>query len=157
MGQLGRSVLLLLMLALPAGAAVAADLQPRTAAAFDRYVKAVERQMPKRSTFLWVDRGAEPARRRTRDALAHGELVIDSIDGSDTGIDRGVPDGMVHHWVGAVFVPGGTVNSALTLLQDYDRHASIYAPAVTRSTLLSRNGDTFRMHLRFTMTRVLRM
>jgi hypothetical protein len=155
MGQLGRSVLLLLMLALPAGAAVAADLQPRTAAAFDRYVKAVERQMPKRSTFLWVDRGAEPARRRTRDALAHGELVIDSIDGSDTGIDRGVPDGMVHHWVGAVFVPGGTVNSALTLLQDYDRHASIYAPAVTRSTLLSRNGDTFRMHLRFTMTRVI--
>ena len=150
-----RSVRLLLMLAVPAGAAIAADLQPRTAAAFDRYVKTLEDQMPKRSTFLWADRGTEPARRKTRDALARGELVIDAIDRDDTGVNRAVPDGMVHHWVGTVFVPGATVNSALTLLQDYDRHASIYAPAVARSRLLSRNGDTFRMHLRFTMTRVI--
>jgi hypothetical protein len=154
MRKLPQSLLLLLML-LHAGAAIAADLQPRTAAAFVRYVTALEGQMPKRPAFLWVDRGDDPARRRTRDALARGELVIGSVDRDDTGVDRDVPDGMVHHWVGTVFVPGGTVNSALALLQDYDRHASIYAPAVARSTLLARNGETFRMHLRFTMTRVI--
>jgi hypothetical protein len=154
MRHLTRSALALLLVALPVGAAIAADLQPRTAAAFDRYVKTIEAQMPRRPAFLWVDRGLDAARRKTRDALARGELVIESIDRGDTGITRDVPDGMLHHWIGTVFVPGGTVNTALALLQDYDRHASIYSPAVTQSKLLSRNGDVFRMHLRFTMTRV---
>jgi hypothetical protein len=155
MRYLTRGVLPLLLVALPLGAAIAADLQSRTAAAFDRYVKTLEVQMPARSTFLWVDRGGDAARRKTQDALARGELVIESIDRSDTGVKREVPDGMLHHWIGTVFVPGGTVNAALALLQDYDRHASVYAPAVTQSKLLSRNGDVFRMHLRFTMTRVI--
>jgi hypothetical protein len=155
MRHLPRSVLLALLVALPVTAAVAADLQSRTAAAFDRYVKTIEAQMLRRSAFLWVDRSSEPVRRKTRDALGRGELVIESIDRGDTGVNRDAPDGMVHHWIGTVFVPGGTVNAALALLQDYDRHASIYAPTVTQSKLLSRHGDVFRMHLRFTMTRVI--
>jgi hypothetical protein len=52
-------------------------------------------------------------------------------------------------------VPGATIDSALALLQDYDHHARIYAPAVSGAKLLSRDGDRFRMHLRFTMTRVI--
>ncbi len=155
MRQLPRSALLLLLLAFPVGVAVAADLQSRTAAAFDLYVKTIEAQMPRRPAFLWIDRTGDDARRKRHDALGRGELVIESIDRGDTGINREAPDGMVHHWVGTVFVPGGTVNSALALLQDYNRHASIYAPAVTQSKLLSRNGDTFRVHLRFTMTRII--
>jgi hypothetical protein len=135
--------------------AAAAELQPKTAAAFDRYVQATEARMARPPAFLWVDRGGEPARRKTQDALKRGELVIDAIDRADTGISRHVPDGIVHHWVGAVFVPGGTVDAALALLQDYDRHSSIYAPAVSRSKLLAHDGDRFRMHLRFTMTRVI--
>lgn len=155
MRQVPRSALLFLLVALPVGAAIAADLQSRTAAAFDRYVRTIEAQMPRRSAFLWVDRAGDAARRKTHEALGRGELVIESIDRNDTGINRDAPDGMVHHWIGTVFVPGGTVNGALALLQDYDRHASVYAPAVTQSKLLSRNGDVFRMHLRFTMTRVI--
>jgi len=144
----------LLLATMPALAA-AADLQPRTAAAFDRYVQAIEAGMPKRTAFLWVDRAAEPARRKAHDALARGELFIESIDRDDTGVSRDVPDGLVHHWIGTTFVPGATVDTALALLQAYDRHATIYAPAVSRSKLLSHEGQTFRMHLRFTMTRVI--
>jgi len=150
-----RQTVLLLTAILTAAVAAAADLQPRTAVAFDRYVKAIEAQMPRRPEFLWVDRPGDEARGKTLPALARGELVIASIDRRDTGIDRDAPGGMVHHWVGTVFVPGATVNSALALLQDYDRHATIYAPAVTKSRLVSRQGDVFRMQLRFTMTRVI--
>lgn len=135
--------------------AVAADLQPRTNMAFDRYVQAIDGRMPQRPAFLWIDRGAEADRRKAHDALARGELLIDAIDRDDTSVSRDVPDGLVHHWIGTVFVPGATVDSALALLQDYDRHASIYAPAVSASKLLSRDGNTFRMHLRFAMTRVI--
>lgn len=137
------------------GTASAADLQPRTAAAFDRYVQTIEAQMPRRPAFLWIDRGSDAARRKTHDALARGELVVESIDRGDTGVYRGAPDGLVHHWIGTVFVPGATVDSALALLQDYDRHASVYAPAVSRSKLLSRDDALFRMRMRFTMTRVI--
>jgi hypothetical protein len=54
-----------------------------------------------------------------------------------------------------VFVPGATIDQALALLQDYDRHAEIYRPAVARSRLLSRDGDGFRVYLRFTMKKVI--
>jgi hypothetical protein len=135
--------------------AAAADLQPRTAAAFDRYVATVEAQMARRSAFLWIDRGGDAARRQAHDALARGELMIESIDRGDTGINRDVPDGIIHHWTGTVFVPGATIDRTLALLQDYDRHSTIYAPAISESRLLSRTADRFRMRLRFTMTRII--
>jgi hypothetical protein len=139
----------------PPPPATAADLQPRTTAAFDRYVQAIEQQAPRRPAFLWVDRAGGPARQKAHEALARGELLIESVDRDDTQVSRDVPDGLVHHWVGTAFVPGATVDEALTLLQDYDRHATVYTPAVSRSKLLSRDGNTFRMQLRFTMTRVI--
>lgn len=146
------AILLAYLVATPAAAA---DLQPRTAAAFDRYVAAVEAQMPRRTAFLRIDTLADHARRQAHDALARGELLIESIDRGDTGISRGVPDGLVHHWIGTVFVPGATLESTLALLQDYDHHAAIYAPAVSGSQLLAHDEDRFRMRLRFTLTRVI--
>lgn len=148
------AVVAILLLTSPTSAG-AADLQPHTAAAFDRYVQAIEAGMPNRSAFLWIDRGEEPARRASHDALAHGERLIAPMDRDVTGVSREAPDGLIHHWIGTVFVPGATIDSTLALLQDYNRHASIYAPAVSRSTLRSHDGSTFRMHLRFTMTRIL--
>ncbi|HTM02265.1 MAG TPA: hypothetical protein VL173_02080 [Vicinamibacterales bacterium] len=133
----------------------AADLQPRTVAAFDRYVHAIEAQMSRRSEFLRIDTGSDRARSAAHDALARGELLVDAIDPSETGINRDVPDGLLHHWAGTLFVPGTTLDATLALLQDYDHHARIYAPAVRGSKLVARDGDRFRMHLRFTMTRII--
>ena len=62
---------------------------------------------------------------------------------------------MVHHWLGLVFVPGATLAEAVGLLQDYDRHADVYRPAVARSRLLERNGRSFSVFLRFSMTKVI--
>jgi hypothetical protein len=150
-----RSVIAALLLAASASAAAAADLQPRTAAAFDRYVQAIESQMLRQPAFLWIDRAGDPVRQKTHEAVNRGELLIESIDRHDTGVSRDVPDGLIHHWIGTVFVPGANLDAALALLQDYDHHASIYAPAVSTSKLLSHDGNVFRMHLRFTMTRVI--
>ena len=105
--------------------------------------------------FLWVDGLSESARRAGLDALLRGELVIDRLTTRDAGQRIDVPDGLIHHWVGVVFVPGATVDQALALLQDYDRHAEIYRPAVTRSKLRARDGDIFRVYLRFSMKKVI--
>src|SRR5262249_54074900 len=38
---------------------------------------------------------------------------------------------------------------------DYDHHAEIFQPAITRSRLLARDGNDFRMYLRFSMKRII--
>ena len=132
-----------------------ADLQPRTVAAFDRYVKVSEDEMADRAEFLHLDALPEAQRRARLDELRAGTLHIERLNTLDRGQDISVPDGLVHHWVGTVFAPGATLEQALAVLQDYDNHEDIYRPAVVQSRLLSRNGDRFRMFLRFTMTKVI--
>ena len=117
-------------------ALTAAELQPRTAAAFDRYVRATESQL-KAESFLRVDK--LPAAQRT-EALAlmrRGELWIEAPKTLDGGREIDVPGGLIHHWVGTAFVPGATIDQTLSVLQDYNRHERIYAPTVAKSKLQS--------------------
>lgn len=132
-----------------AHAALGADLEPRTVAAFDRYVAAAEAQRQK-PPFLWID-GGSPEQRKQRERIRQGGLLITDMEAREGGRTIDIPDGLVHHWLGAVFVPKATVDQAIALLQDYDRHADIYKPNVARSRLVARNGDTFRLYLRFFM------
>jgi hypothetical protein len=135
--------------------ATPAELQPRTIAAFDRYVQVSEARMNAGAPFLWIDRLPAPEQGSRRNELRQGSLLIERVTTTEGGKEISIPDGLVHHWIGLVFVPGATVDSALALLQDYDRHADIYKPAVASSKLLAREGDTFRVYLRFFMRKVI--
>jgi hypothetical protein len=143
----------LIGLALPISAA--AELTARTAAAFDRYVKVAEAQMDTRPGFLWPDHFPELERKRLLDSVRAGEPLIARVETRDNGQSLRIPDGLVHHWVGLVFAPGATLEQALNLMQDYDRHAIVFRPAVSQSKLLARDGDVFRVHLRFSMEKVI--
>jgi hypothetical protein len=146
-----------LMLVLACRVATAADLQPKTAAAFDRYAALTEARLDAESgaRYLWVDTLPEPRRGEVLAALRRGELAIEPMETRDRGREIDVPDGLVHHWLGVVFVPGASVESAVALLQDYDRHAEIYGPTVAASRLRARTGDTFKIYLRFMMKKVI--
>jgi hypothetical protein len=139
---------------LTASVAMAADLQPRTVAAFDRYVRVSEAQMTS-DPFLRIDGLRESDRTGRLTDLKRGDIWIDRVVTQDAGKSIDVPGGLIHHWVGAVFISGATVDQALTLLQDYDHHADIYQPRVTRSKLVSRSGDVFQAFLRFSMKKVI--
>jgi hypothetical protein len=145
-------VLLALIGATPASSA---ELKPPTVTAFNRYVQATEQRMKDDPQFLWVDGLPASQQRAVLEALRRGELVIERLTTRQSGKEIDMPDGMVHHWIGVVFVPGGTVDKTLSLLQDYDHHAQIYAPAVAASKLLSRDGNNFRVYLRFLMKKVI--
>ena len=132
----------------------AADLQPRTVAAFDEYVRATEAQMAP-DPFLRIDGLPDVERRQRLAALGRSELFIERLSTRADGKAIDVPGGLIHHWIGAVFVPGAALTQALDLLQDYDRHAEIYAPAIARSKLVSRDGNVFRADLRFYMKKVI--
>ena len=145
----------LVLLFIGATPASPAELRTQTVAAFDRYVQATEQRMKNDPQFLWVDSLPAPQQRAALEALRRGELVIDRFTTRQSGKEIAIPDGMVHHWIGVVFIPGATVDKALSLLQDYDHHAQIYAPAVAASKLLSRDGNNFRVYLRFMMKKVI--
>lgn len=127
-----------------------ADLETGTVAAFDRYVEATERGHAS-GPFLWVD-GAPQA---LQNDLRRGGFVIESLETRDQNRDIEIPGGIVHHWLGTVFARGATLAQAVALLQDYDRHASLYAPNVARSKLIARDGDRFTVFLRFSMKKVI--
>jgi hypothetical protein len=132
----------------------AAELEPRTVAAFDRYVRATETRL-KTEPFLWVDRLPGPRRAEALASMRSGMLSIEAPRTLDGGREIDVPGGLIHHWVGTAFVTGATIDQTLRILQDYDRHERIYAPAVAGSKLLSHDGDRFRFFLRFTMKKVI--
>jgi hypothetical protein len=134
--------------------AVPAELHAPTLAAFNRYVALTEAQRAADTRFLWVD-GDTPADRRRLDQVRVGTFLIEPLETRDHGQRIAIPDGLVHHWIGVVFVPGATADQTLSLLQNYDRHAEIYKPNVARSRLVSRNGDDFKVYLRFFMKKVI--
>jgi hypothetical protein len=150
-----RQIGLAVLLGVTAAVSLAAvELQSRTVAAFDRYVRATENRL-RTESFLWVD--SLPSSRRTEalELMRRGMLSIEVARTLEGGREIEAPGGLIHHWVGTAFIPAASLDQALMILQDYDRHDRIYAPAVARSRLLSRDGDRFRLFLRFAMKKVI--
>jgi hypothetical protein len=138
------------------------DLKPPTVEAFERYVKATEARIDKElsrpETFLYVD-DLPPARRaEARAMLQRGEVFMERLKTLDaSGREMKAPDALIHHWVGAVFIPGASLHQALDLVQDYDRHQDIYKPEVVRSKLVQHNGNDFKIFYRLRKKKVLTM
>src|SRR5262245_4784762 len=106
-----------------------AELKPQPVAAFDRYVPAAEAETHMRRAFIWLDHEQEGDREARLSEVRAGALRIEHLDTLVGGNTIQVPDGLVHHWLGLVFIPGATLDPTLQLVQDYDRHAVIYSPA----------------------------
>jgi hypothetical protein len=154
-----RLLATLIPLMMSAALASAADLSASTVAAFDRYVQATENrinaEVASNDRFLWPFSLPPQDRDARLDGLRRGALIIEPLETQRDGRTLTVPNGLVHHWVGLAFLPGTSIDRAVALLQDYDRHAAIYAPRIARSGLRSRDGDTFVFHLRFFMKKVI--
>ncbi len=139
---------------------LSADLTPETLEAFQRYVRATEaridREVSRPGEFLYVEGLSEPQRSRTLAMLKRGEVYMEqlrTLDASSRRIEA--PDGIIHHWMGAVFIPGVTLQQTLALMQDYNRHQDIYKPEVVRSKLLSHNGNDFKIYYRLRKKKVI--
>jgi hypothetical protein len=133
-----------------AAAAGAAELRPRTVQAFDDFIRRLETKLDgesKGSTFLWSDQSPERSRQ-----VRQGQILAQSLTGRNP---LPVPGGLVHDWIGAVFIPGATLEKTLRMVQDYDHHKDVYGPEVIGSRLISRNGDDFKIHLRLLKKKVI--
>jgi len=130
-----------------------------TAAAFARYVRLTDARNDlelKRGTgLLWIDSLAEAERTAAYERLRQGDVEVQKLETVDGGAAIVCPGGLIHHWVGVVFIAGASVDDVLAVLQDYDRQAVYYAPDVERSKVISRDGGHFRVYLRFRRHKVI--
>jgi hypothetical protein len=111
-------------------------LSPETAKAFESHVKAAEAELEKRwsghATFISLMDSPTDQKR-----ILKGDLVIHPASKENP---EDIPDGLIHDWVGAIYIPNTTVSAVLGVLQDFDHHSQIY-PEIIRSRLVKRQGD----------------
>jgi len=134
-------------------------LSAETSAAFERYVRLTDARNDaelKRGTgLLWIDGLPDSEKQPAYDDLRRGEVKVQKLETLDNGQELKCPGGLIHHWAGVAFISGANVDDVLAVLQDYEHQAEYYAPDVERSKLESRDGDHFRVLLRFRRHKVI--
>jgi len=148
---------LCLCLATPIAAA-AAILQVQTVKAWDLYIQHTEKRIADElkdgSPFLLLDRMKPANSAKVQSVLKSGKVYSERMKTTDAaGHVIDAPDGLIHHWYGAIFVPGIKVGPLVRWIQDYDQQYK-YFKEVEKSKLISHNGDTYRIYLRFVRTKV---
>jgi len=127
-----RSTILLAIVLTAPSILSATDLTYQTSKAWDEYIQAGNSQMQQRiagnSPFLWIDEA--PGR---RERVRQGEIVAEPVQKDNP---EKVPHGLIHHWIGAVFIPNATINTVSGVLNDYDRYNQFYGPAVIGAKLI---------------------
>jgi hypothetical protein len=104
---------------------------------------------------LWVDSLPEAARKKAYADLSRGEIQLEQRTTRESGREIPCPECMIHHWEGLVFIPGARLGDVLGVLEDYNHHAEYYAPDVVRSQIEVRDGDHYRVFLRFRRQKVI--
>jgi hypothetical protein len=134
-------------------------LKRDTLGAFERYVRLVETrndaELKRGTDLLWIDGLPGEQRAEAYAALKLGEVKMRKLEILDDGKPIACPGGMIHHWTGLVFIPGAELENVLSVLEDYDRHSVYYAPDVEKSKIESRDGEHFRVFLRFRRHKVI--
>ena len=142
-----------------ANSAAAAELEPKTIAAFDHYVALSEAttnvSLNDTQSFLWVDRLPSERRVSVLARLRAGNVVIERMQTLENGKPIDVPNGLVHYWTGTVFIPGATLAQTLAPVQDYNHQSEYYRPRVLASRILWNHGDDYRVYLRLYEKKVL--
>jgi hypothetical protein len=138
-----RPVLAMLFLLLAPALSNAIELKQETLQAWDAYVRAANMKMEERasgqSPFLWVDEKPDRVQR-----VRAGEVLVAPVD-SDS--PQKVPRGLIHDWVGAMFLPNAKLDDVMGVLYDYDHYKDYYRPMVVKSKLLERTTDHAKITL----------
>jgi hypothetical protein len=112
----------------------ASELKQGTVRAWDDYVRTVNLATEERTTghspFLWVDESPDLVRR-----VRGGEVLVAGYD------LQKVSHGLIHHWIGAMFLPNVTLDDVMCVVDDYDHYADYYRPIVMKSKVFEQTDE----------------
>jgi hypothetical protein len=130
-----------LLLSLGGAIVLAGEFEERTRHAYDAYAEQTRQFFLEHIATDGTRSTGVPAPSQT---LRAGGIVVGP--GGEDGI-IGIEAGLLHHWVGTVFIPGVTLDDVLALSHTYTEYPAIYEPVIG-AQLLDREDDTFRVLLR---------
>ena len=100
------------------------QLQTETVRAWEEYIRGADSRMTARidghTSFLWTDESAE---RRQR--IGRGEIIVAPVLSHG---NQKVPHGLIHPWIGGVFITGATIDSLSAVMLDYAAYKDFYKP-----------------------------
>ncbi|MBV8842027.1 MAG: hypothetical protein JO307_04370 [Bryobacterales bacterium] len=133
---------LILFLAYPLTPA-SAELRPATNQSWMEYIRAANSRVRKESErrALWID--GEPG---LRSRVRAGEIVASPTSGKSP---VSIPNGLIHDWIGAVFIPNAALDDVVAVVQDYSRYAQYYGPTVRSSTTVFNDGEQASFRVRY--------
>ncbi len=119
----------------PMRAQLVVKLSPQTVAAFEQYAQGVESQVGERwqgkKKFLAIEDDPQ-----TLQSVLQGELFIKQMN---DGRPIEITNGLIHDWLGAVYIPNATIERVIGILEDFDNHKNLY-PGVSASRTIRRSG-----------------
>lgn len=130
-------LLLLLIVFTAAVSTFALDLNPQALTAWENYLATIGSETQARLSdampFLWIDE--DPGR---IERLKAGEIIVSPLAKRNP---LSVSHGLIHHWIGAVFVPGATIEDLADVVSDYAAYNQIYRPTIVKAELLGSSGQ----------------
>src|SRR6185503_8324748 len=98
-------------------------------------------------SFFALDRESQAGGWRER--VLRGQPELFKVD------PPAVEDGKVHHWIGAIFLPGMTVQSVIDRIQQNAGHESEHYEDVLASRLMERQGDRLQIFMKLRRTNLI--
>ena len=127
-----------------------AELTAATIAAWQQYERQVDerygRPTPADAFFVLDAFKLAPG---WRQRVLAGQIPMVRVDSSAPGAAKpSVPDGRIHHWTGAVFIPNVTLDHVLRYLLNRAGRESDSFDDVLSSKLIARDGDRVRIYMK---------
>lgn len=127
-----------------------AELTARTIAAWQQYERQVDERYERPAAadaFFALDSFKLAPGWRQR--VLAGQVPMVRVDSSAPGAAKpSVPDGRIHHWTGAVFIPNITLDHVMRYLLNRAGRESDSFDDVLSSKLIARDGDRVRIYMK---------
>jgi hypothetical protein len=146
--RLRMACAILVLVAAPA-ISQASELKQETLNAWDEYLRTANLRIQRNlgsseirdagNPFLWIDEQPDRGRR-----VRQGEILISPV--GEVSPLR-VQDGLIHDWIGAIFLPKVKINDVFALVQDFNRYKDLYKPTVIESKLLRHTGGEYEFSI----------
>ena len=130
----------------------ATELKPETTAGFNQYIRATEARIAKDmhdGHFLVTDGLPGRESHEAYAQLRQGRIYVRRLRSEERDKPIRIPYGLIHHWVGVVFIPGVTLDQTIAELQDYPSQPVKYAPTVRQAKILEHAGNEFKTFRQF--------
>lgn len=100
------------------------------------------------AAFLYPDSLPRQDREAMYEQLRRSDVIVSRLETRIQNKRIPVPNGIIHHWVGIVFIPNTNLSHVLRVAQDYEHRAELYKPDVIASRLIWHEGSDYKIFLR---------